>query len=155
MALNRYTLTLEGADRPGGVGDPQSVTVWTLGLKPIPIPIGDARENTGLITNDSGLLKWSYPADLIGFNLSATTGHNNALFLKLFADVIGRPYKRITAVTGMDIIGSDNVTQFFAQQLTRYPGGIPVHIPSFTIKYANDNEVDVSLVIHHRYPGLK
>lgn len=141
--LNRYQITLVGATDSAYTVSVSTITVWTTGIQAIPKAVTDIIKFTGLSTMDFGLYQWTYKIPLIPFGLSATTGHSHGLWLRLLRGVLAKPYKKLTVVSGITVMGDDDATLFWTQELAG--GAIDLTITGVDISYPMDDTVTVTL----------
>lgn len=151
---NAFSVTIEGAFRPGGVGSPHSVMVYTTGPKIIPSLEGDVRKFQGGNQNDASLWRMKYELTLIYFVLTTDGGiygHNFTLFRELFEQVLSKPYRRITAVGPMSA-ESSGVHAWWTEKLAA--SAVDVMITSVSIRWPDDGTVEVTLGLQNRKRGL-
>jgi hypothetical protein len=155
MALNRYLFTLEGSKFPDGTGSVKTVTIWVAGPEDGAEFVGESRKHAGYVTNDSGLLAFSWKLKLVPFSLvnGGMEGHDNTVYLKLL-QVLSSRYKAIVAVSGPNIIGLDGTTQYWAQLLTRFSGRIPITVKGINTQLPYNNTREATLDLVCRYPGV-
>lgn len=162
-ALNKYRVTMMGADDLAGAVNARSITIWVRGIEDRPKLIGEASVYAGHVTNDSGLMVWGLKMPLVPFGLlkDGIAGHDNWLYLQLTA-VLSKRYKFITAVAGEDMmiggseaVHDDQMLTFMAELLVKHDDLIPVKLVGMDVQLPYDGTREVTLDLELRKPGLE